>query len=222
MNDLNKTYSSQIEDLLIRHLLPYDYGHYVDVGAFHPVKQSNTYSLYLRGWDGVLIEPQPAYTRLLREHRPRDICVEKAVSDTPGQQTMRLWWGASSLEASWPIPEQTPDGDPVGTMNVETDTLAAILYDHATVRDRCDLCSIDVEGFEAQVIRSIDFTTFRPALFVIESVEWKSLRKTHRDWEPTLLEHGYEFATDNYANRFYFRSERQDIRTRLNQLDNKP
>ena len=50
-------------------------GIYVEVGAFHPSRMSNTYRLYRRGLHGVLVEPNLELARLLRRFRPRDVVV---------------------------------------------------------------------------------------------------------------------------------------------------
>jgi FkbM family methyltransferase len=144
-NDWDSTYSAHIEDYLIRQLLPYGNGRYVDVGAFDPVKESNTFILYERGWRGILIEPQPTYVERLRQIRPRDTVVESAVSDFNGTAEMRLWWGTSSIDPSWPIPETTESGNAVGRIEVKVRRLIEILDEHPEIRDNCDLCSIDAE-----------------------------------------------------------------------------
>lgn len=39
-------------------------GIYVDVGAFHPTKFSNTHLFYLNGWRGINIEARPGSKKL--------------------------------------------------------------------------------------------------------------------------------------------------------------
>lgn len=34
-------------------------GIYVDIGCNHPISYSNTWKLYLRGWNGVCVDPNP-------------------------------------------------------------------------------------------------------------------------------------------------------------------
>jgi hypothetical protein len=56
-------------------------GTYVDVGANDPVEYSNTYAFYKKGWQGLLVEPNPDRTELLRVFRPRDTVVAEGVSE---------------------------------------------------------------------------------------------------------------------------------------------
>jgi hypothetical protein len=53
---------------------------YVDVGASHPTRLSNTYLLYCAGARGILIEPDPEQASLLRAKRPRDIVVNAGIA----------------------------------------------------------------------------------------------------------------------------------------------
>ena len=51
------SFSQEGEDLLIDRMFDgQSVGFYVDVGAHHPTRFSNTYLLYLRGWRGINID----------------------------------------------------------------------------------------------------------------------------------------------------------------------
>lgn len=82
------SFSQYGEDLLLAvSLLPNRRGRYVDVGAYHPWKESNTYKLYLRGWTGLTIEPNPDAAALFRKKRPRDVHVVSGVAAEAGELT---------------------------------------------------------------------------------------------------------------------------------------
>ena len=48
-------------------------GTYVDVGGGHPVADNVTFWFYLKGWHGLIVEPQPALAGAYRHIRPRDV-----------------------------------------------------------------------------------------------------------------------------------------------------
>src|SRR5207244_773602 len=73
------------EDLLFSFLHPRESGFYLDVGAYHPWKDSNTYKLYLRGWSGITVEPNPDSAKLFRRFRPRDTHLTLGVSMAPSE-----------------------------------------------------------------------------------------------------------------------------------------
>lgn len=60
-------------------------GFYVDVGAHHPTRFSNTYLFYLRGWHGVNVDAMPGSMAEFRRLRPRDLNIEALISSTPGE-----------------------------------------------------------------------------------------------------------------------------------------
>ena len=79
------SFSQYGEDVLLHNLRPAHRGTYVDVGAFHPWTHSNTYKLYLRGWSGVTIEPNPDVAPLFRQVRPRDIHLVQGIAAAPSR-----------------------------------------------------------------------------------------------------------------------------------------
>ena len=75
-------YSKNREDLFL-----YNYfknksnGRYIDIGAYHPYRSSNTYLLYKKGWKGINIDLSKTSIDLFKIARPRDINLNFAVSD---------------------------------------------------------------------------------------------------------------------------------------------
>jgi len=77
-----KSYSQEGEDLILLRIFEKKrIGFYVDVGAHHPFRFSNTYRFYLRGWRGINIDPMPGSMRLFNKFRKRDINLELAVGE---------------------------------------------------------------------------------------------------------------------------------------------
>jgi hypothetical protein len=75
-------YSQEGEDIVLqRFLQEKEKGFYIDIGAHHPTRFSNTYLLYLKGWRGVNIDAMPGSMELFNELRPEDINIEVPVSD---------------------------------------------------------------------------------------------------------------------------------------------
>ncbi|NBR70655.1 MAG: hypothetical protein EBT75_00930 [Proteobacteria bacterium] len=71
-------FSQTGEDGILNYLVPAT-GFYIDVGAHHPLRYSNTHMLYRRGWRGINIEPTPGAKKLFDLHRPEDLNLEVAV-----------------------------------------------------------------------------------------------------------------------------------------------
>jgi hypothetical protein len=85
------SYAQEGEDrVLLRLLEPLKKsGFYVDVGAHHPVRFSNTYFFYLRNWHGINIDPLPGSMALFNRDRPRDINLELAIASE--EQTLNYY-----------------------------------------------------------------------------------------------------------------------------------
>jgi len=145
----------------------YKYGVFMDIGAHDGVSINNT--LYFEkehGWTGVNIEPiNDVYQRLV-SNRPACINLNCAVSDTIGTAEFILNRGytemLSGLKNSYDLRhvqrmarEIRQYGGSSETISVNTDTVENICKTHSI--DRINYLSIDVEGGEFAVIKSIDF-----------------------------------------------------------------
>ena len=61
-------------------------GFYVDVGAHHPKRFSNTYFFYKKGWYGINIDATPGIMENFKKMRKRDINLNIGISDTTGER----------------------------------------------------------------------------------------------------------------------------------------
>src|ERR1700726_1466588 len=83
---VNLAYSQDGEDMILRRLFERQKsGFYVDVGAHHPYRFSNTCYFYRRGWRGINIDPNPEAIAAFRRDRPHDINVCVGVSEEAGE-----------------------------------------------------------------------------------------------------------------------------------------
>jgi hypothetical protein len=83
-----RSYSQEGEDRIL--LRPFENckdGFYVDVGAHHPTRYSNTYLFYRMEWSGINIDAAPGSMNLFKKKRPRDINLEVAISDREEELT---------------------------------------------------------------------------------------------------------------------------------------
>ena len=65
-------------------------GRYIDIGGGRPVADNVSFWFYERGWQGIVVEPQPALAALYSRLRPRDIVVEALVGRTNGERDFFL------------------------------------------------------------------------------------------------------------------------------------
>lgn len=171
------SFASAGEDMILRHLLGADRapGFYVDVGACHPVRASNTYSFYLRGWRGINIDASPGSMSEFKRMRPRDINLEIGIgsstrvdtfyvvsSDMDAGASMNSFSGEFLKDIG--MMKRVARQVPVGIQRLE-DVLAKHLPEGQTL----DFMSIDVEGRDLDVVESNDWRRFRPTVVVLET-----------------------------------------------------
>jgi len=189
------------EDRYIEASLDGTVGTYVDVGASYPLECSNTWRLYQQGWRGLLIEPLPDPWPAILRQRPGDTLWPQAVSNYTGWGTIRVCGTVSSMRTDWEIAERA-------LVACEVDTLANILARFPDIRDRCRLCSIDVEGLEREVLEGVDWATFKPDVFVVEWLRYDVPPPDNDlspEWQPILEAHGYRKLARTTTNLVFAR-----------------
>jgi hypothetical protein len=87
--------------------------------------------------------------------------------------------------------------------------LAELLARHAP--SVIDFMSVDVEGYEQEVLAGADLARYRPRVLIVEATEPATAKPTHEAWEPLVLGAGYQFVVFDGLNRFYVRSEDAEL-----------
>lgn len=168
-----RCYSQEGEDLVLQRLFENrPPGVFVDVGAHHPFRFSNTFLLYRRGWRGINIDARPGAMAAFHRHRPRDISLELGVSAEPGRLQFHVFEEPALNTFDAALARQRRDeGWPMrGTRWVECQPLATILARElpALGAQDIDLLSVDVEGLDLEVLHSNDWHRYRPMAVVAE------------------------------------------------------
>lgn len=170
-----ESYSQEGEDMILRRIFEKKpHGFYVDVGAHHPIRFSNTYYFYKRGWFGINIEPNPSTGVLFKSVRRRDIHLQIGVSDSPGELTYYQFnepamntFDGQSVQASLAKNRYHVKS----TCQVPVDRLDRILNSHLPDGTLIDFLSIDVEGLDLAVLKSNDWERYRPTCVLIEILQ---------------------------------------------------
>lgn len=190
-------------------------GTYVDVGGGHPVADNVSFWFYLKGWRGLVVEPQQKLAAAYAGVRPRDTVVSCLAGRQDGEAEFhivdKLHGLSSMLETSAQSAGQYGAG--YATIRLPVRRLDGLCQDAglATI----DFLKIDVEGAEAEVLAGIDLRTLRPRVIVIEAVHPGNMTDAWTAWEPTLLARGYQFAFFDNLNRFYVAEEHAALKERF-------
>ncbi len=205
------SYAQNLEDVVLWRALGHiENGIYVDVGAADPDEHSVTKAFYDLGWSGINIEPLEEHFDHLVTARGRDLNLRVAASSQAGLCTLHAIAGSglSTLDAT--VAERHAQaGWGVAPVIVPALPLSSVLRDH--LYETIHFLKIDVEGAEKEVIEGFDFNGTRPWIILVESTAPLSPQSTSDDWEPVLIEGGYEFAYFDGLNRFYVAKEKSEL-----------
>lgn len=199
-------FSQEGEDLLLWRLLNNQpRGFYVDVGAHHPFRFSNTHFFYKRGWRGINIEADPAAHALFEQHRPEDTNISCLVSDEAATHAFDIY-NEPALNSAVAERRDNVGGHyhVVETLTLQARTLAAILADALPPATAIDFLSVDVEGFDLKVLASNDWARHRPRYVVVES--FIDLAARHENpVQDFLARQGYALRSFLYLSAVYER-----------------
>lgn len=204
------------EDVLLWRVLKHvKCGFYIDVGANDPDEHSVTRAFYERGWHGINIEPLPQFHAVFETDRPRDINLSMAAGSADGELTLydvpdvRGWASPDSTVAQ----AHQAAGYRIAELTVPVRRLDGICAEH--VHGPIHFLKVDVEGFEGDVLRGMDFVRFRPWIVVVEATLPGSTECNHGEWEHLLLEQGYLFGHFDGLNRYYVAEEQKHLLPKL-------
>jgi FkbM family methyltransferase len=206
------SYSQEGEDLILLRLFDENSpGIYVDVGAHHPYRFSNTCLLHDRGWRGINIDARPGSMAAFRRARPRDINLEVGISEQPSELEFFLFeepalntfdraLAESRLAEGWPLSR---------TLTVPCRPLADVL---ATELPRLgatapDLLSVDVEGLDLEVLRSSDWQRYRPRVVIVEVLDHSFAAGAASPTLAFLGSQGYTLFAKLYNSAIFLRDE---------------
>jgi FkbM family methyltransferase len=216
------TASNREDVLLWRAFRGRQNGFYIDIGAGDPNYGSVTRWFYSKGWRGINVEPHPEVFRILDQWRPEDINLNCAVSNRIGRfdfhkvviDEVGLGWGLSSFNSE-SAEKARAHGAVVEEISVETITISDIVRHHCDGAE-VDYLKIDVENHEESVIRSADWSRFRPKVLCVEATFPNSATPCFCQWEYLLVNAGYVFALFDGINNYYVRPESPEILPQFN------
>ena len=172
-----KTYSQCGEDSFITKFFEKQKkGIYLDVGAFNPIKYSNTYLLYKMGWNGTNVDLNQTSIDLFNIVRPNDRNICAAISDKEEKVKVSIEnifspLNTISLNRSKKLNSKSIKKN---SYYIKSKKINKI------VKNRFDFLNIDVEGFDIKVLKSIKLNFYKPKLICIEilnSRKFVSLKK---------------------------------------------
>jgi FkbM family methyltransferase len=186
---------------------------YLDIGTNNPVEINNTYYFYLSGSTGVCIEPNTALIPRIKKYRPLDICLNIGISPdgNEGELDLYVFDDADSEKglSTFSFKEAKYVEDTTGikiaeTKKISVQPIMSVLTKYFPDK-KIHLVSIDVEGLDLEILKTIDFNEYRPMVFCVETVNFTiNHRKTKNTAISSLMESkGYFAYADTGINTIF-------------------
>ena len=188
-------YAQEGEDILLNRYFDFKTsGYYVDVGAHHPQRFSNTYFFYKMGWRGINIDAMPGSMEPFYALRDRDINLEMGVGEVASSMDFYIFEepALNTFNADRADYLINKGCKMIEKRKVPVETLENILDKHAPGQ-KIDFLTIDVEAMEIHILRSMNWNRYRPGFVLLEDhtfdIETLSTNETYQ----FMYNQGYTF-----------------------------
>jgi FkbM family methyltransferase len=209
------SYSQSGEDLIIDYFfesIGIKQPAYIDIGANHPEKGNNTYLFYLKGSRGICIEPDITLIPALKKVRPRDLVLNLGISIEAEdfadfyffKEHHHAWNTFSKADA---VKKSEESGLPFYSTKVKLDTIKNITQKYQF--EKVNYLSIDVEGLDLEILKSIDFGWLKPELICVETIAFSMTNTLQKNQETVdyMLSKDYLVYADTNLNTIFCRKD---------------
>lgn len=186
-----RSYSQSGEDIIVdAEIGRKRKGFYIDIGAFHPKVFSNSYMFYKRGWNGVCVEPNPQMKLPFKVVRSRDTFLNCGVSALVENKTLDYFVfdepATNTFSAKQASNNQRLGRKLIKKISLPVVSIGEILGKYVPKGKHVDFLSIDIEGMDLAILKSIDWKKFKPGVVICEELDKTS---SVRDY---MTSKGYE------------------------------
>jgi FkbM family methyltransferase len=209
-----ESYSQSGEDVIVAFALGYlglgQHVTYLDVGANDPVRLNNTYYFYKRGDHGVLVEPNGELCRLLREKRPGDTVLEAGIGVSAAKEADYYVMTFNGLNTFSKEEAEHHVETTKGRISIRRVVKMPLLNINdvmeAHFHGAPTFLSIDTEGLDLAILKSIDYRRFRPRIICAETLISHS-KKTRPEIPEFMATHGYVVRGGSFVNTIFVDSK---------------
>lgn len=213
---IKSSYSQSGEDLIVKYIfdnLHIPFPTYIDIGAHHPFYLSNTALFYENGSRGINIEPDPALFKLFPKFRKNDININIGVGIENGISDFYVISAPTLNTFSREEAERyAEEGDYriTETLKIKIDSLENIVNEY---HNGCfpDFLSIDAEGIDEMIIKSINLKNNYPLVICTETISFSTRGRGVKNIAliDYLLTNGYRIYADTFINTIFLKDDAQ-------------
>lgn len=180
---------------------------YLDIGTNHPQVINNTYFFYQKGCSGVCIEPDPDLYREIKKYRPWDTVLNAGIG--AGDRTQAEFYRMTASSLSTFSRSEAERFSASGRQKIEEVVPMSLLKINDVIRShfpqRPDFISIDTEGWDLEILKTLNFQKYRPAIFCIETLTYDENKKEQKLYNiiKFMQEKNYLVYADTYINTIF-------------------
>ncbi len=204
-----KSFAQCGEDLITRFIfdvLKIKRPTYLDIGAYHPYKFSNTALFYSLGSSGINVEPNPILFKKFLRLRRRDVNLNLGIHTSRENVDFYIIEPPTlSTFSSDEAHNYALQGFPTRlTMTVPTTTISALLENYCN-NIFPDFLSLDVEGMDFSLLQTMDLSKSSPKVLCVETISFSTSGQGKKKAEIfSLLDSlGYFSYADTYINTIF-------------------
>ncbi len=164
-----KSYGFEFEDITInKYLKNIKKGFYVDIGAFNPIRGSNTYLLFKKGWSGINVDADENSIKIFNILRRKDYNFNYAISSSKKKE-LKLYYEKNSSGVKTTVTKfRDLTLKKFKFKKVKVSTFKNLIKKTKYYKKRIDFLNIDCEGNDFDVLKSVNIKTYKPKIICIE------------------------------------------------------
>jgi hypothetical protein len=202
----NKFYSQFGEDSFLQKYLQENEGFYLDIGSGDPVRGSNTFFLYKKGWSGILIDPLTRNIFSSKIIRRKDKIIQGLVGaknkSYPFYEMYPYEYSTTSNEI---VKDLINNGKAELVKKVQLNSFSVSELKLDVNSSQPSLLSIDCEGLDLEVLNTIDLVTIKFRVICIEDFDFNPVSKSS-EINQYLNVNGYEIVGRAGPSSIYVKS----------------
>lgn len=179
-----KSYSASAVDLVIARIFRNQKkGFYIDIGCNHPIKFSNTYLLYKKGWRGINIDADKESIVQFNKFRPDDVNINIGISSKKSLENFYVYHSRSALNTFNYDLTKKRKAKIKNIKKAQVNTLNNVIDNSKFNRKKFDLLSIDIENYEYEALKHFNFKKYKIKMIVIEliNLNFKKIETQNQD-----------------------------------------
>jgi FkbM family methyltransferase len=172
-------------------------GFFIEIGASDGIELSNTYLLEKEyNWKGICVEPIPKRFELLCKNRPNSLCYDYAVYNESNKEV--IFDIANTCDLLSGISSNIDCHAYQVNFDKTQIIVKTISFNHLLEKSNApsfiDYLSLDTEGSELEILKSVDFNKYK---FGLIHVEHNYIQPRRLEIRNLLISNGYKYIKAN-------------------------